>query len=120
MKPFCSRRNRIALPLFILIISISNYLSAQTAVKNARLSRASFLSKKYKLTSVESTSLVQALDSLTQSMNKIFHDSVLTSAEKRKRLELLEKEKADKIKQIVPDKANLLFVPVDQRQKMSN
>lgn|GEM_PF-1956639 len=114
------RRSPITLVvLFFLVISFNLNLCAQTPEKIKNL-RIGYLSKKYKMNSSESQTLVRVIDETTQMMNRIFHDSTLTSSEKIKRIQVLEKQRDSKVKELIPDKSRLLF-PIDiQRLKMTN
>jgi len=120
IKKHMIRRSPITLVvLFFLVISFNLNLCAQTPEKIKNL-RIGYLSKKYKMNSSESQTLVRVIDETTQMMNRIFHDSTLTSSEKIKRIQVLEKQRDSKVKELIPDKSRLLF-PIDiQRLKMTN
>ena len=106
--------------LFLLCSFVYLDASAQETDKSVQNSRIDFLSKQYSIPKTDATKIVLYIDSTTNAMNKIFHDSTLTSKEKVKRLTALEKGKAVMIKKIVPEKADILLNRSPERSRKEN
>lgn len=104
----------VGFTFFLFFFSFLGGLHAQEK-KNIQNSRAAFFAGKFKISQNEAEKILVLMDSTTKQMNKIFSDSTLTSIEKRKRLNAIDKNKAAAIRQIIPNRAGLFFAPTQRR-----
>ena len=96
--------------LFLLIVLTSLSSKSQVIPTSLLVPRAAYLSKQLKINVADATALIKFIDLTTESINKVYHDSTLTSVQKRDRIKGLENAKDLKLIQVVTDKKKLRMV----------